>query len=236
MAHTRRATEELRLTGTWGITRAQATALERHARPLFARRGERIADRAAPLPGVFAVGRGVVKLSLRGADEEERILRVVFAGETFGEPTALLGKPCQYDAYALSDVAYAVVPCSAIFQLIELDSRFARRVVIALAQRSFGILQELAAATTLRGAQRLATYLESLACQQATNPVRLPVSKTVVAALLGMKKETLSRLFHQLAIDGVIKVAGREIAILDAERLRQIQRLPPARGQAADKH
>ena len=52
--------------------------------------------------------------------------------------------------------------------------------------------------------------------------VELPVSKTVVAAQLGMKKETLSRLLRQLALDGVIEVARREISILDRAGLKRV--------------
>jgi CRP-like cAMP-binding protein len=50
------------------------------------------------------------------------------------------------------------------------------------------------------------------------------VSKTVVAARLGVKKETLSRLLRELADDGVIAVAQRNIAILDRARLAQVAR------------
>jgi hypothetical protein len=41
------------------------------------------------------------------------------------------------------------------------------------------------------------------------------VSKTVLAARLGMKKETLSRLLQRLARRGVIEVTRRDITILD---------------------
>lgn len=207
------------------MSAAHAAVLGKHARALHARRGEIIARRGAALPGVYVVDAGTVKLSLRGTDGEERVLRVVSAVDSFGEPTALLGKPCQYDAYTLTDVKYAVIPSSAIFALVDGDKRFARRVVIALAERSFLILHEFAAATTQRGAQRLASYLESLARQQHSASVQLPVSKTVVAALLGMKKETLSRLLHQFAADGVIGVARREVTILDADKLGAAARL-----------
>ena len=226
MAQARRAAEDpVSLTGLWGMTAAHAAALGRHTKTLHARRGEIIAYRGTPLPGIFVIDTGTVKLSLRGSEGEERVLRVVCAGESFGEPTALIGKPCLYDVYALSDVKYAVVPANAIFSLLENDKRFARRVVVALAERSFTILQEFTAATTQRGAQRLASYLESLSRQQDKASVQLPVSKTVVAALLGMKKETLSRLLHQFASEGVISVARREIAILDNKKLDETARL-----------
>lgn len=204
------------------MSAAQAAALGRHARALNARRGEIIAHRGTRLAGIYALDTGTVKLSLRGPEGEERVLRVVSAADSFGEPTALLGQPCQYEAHALSDVKYAVIPANAIFALLEHDARFARRLVIALAERSFMILHEYVAATTQRGAQRLAGYIEALAREQGNASVHLPVSKTVVAALLGMQKETLSRLLHQFSADGVIAVMRREITILDARKLGEI--------------
>src|SRR3954462_15703588 len=208
------------LARAWNLSRPQALALVAAAKPLAAARGALIARRGVPLPGVFLLEQGVVKLSLRAADGDERILRVVAAGDTFGEPTALLGKPCLYDAVAVSETRLIVIAPSAIFTLLEGDARFARRLVLALARQAVGILTEFEAATAQRGAQRLAGYLSSLAAGAADpRAVLLPVSKTVIAALLGMKKETLSRLLHQFVSDGIIAVRRREIAILDPRRL-----------------
>src|SRR3954470_17195040 len=78
------------LARAWNLSRPQALALVAAAKPLAAARGALIARRGVPLPGVFILEQGVVKLSLRAADGDERILRVVAAGDTFGEPTALL--------------------------------------------------------------------------------------------------------------------------------------------------
>jgi CRP-like cAMP-binding protein len=208
------------LAGQWGMSAAVAAKLEKASTAGSARRGELLARHGAPPPGVFALQSGTVKLSLRGADGEERVLRIVTAPDCFGEPTALLGKSCLYDAFALTEAKFFVIPSSAIFALADHDPRFAKRLLLALCERSYGILAELASATTQRGAQRLAGYLESLARQSgADGKVHLPVSKTVVAALLGMKKETLSRLLHQFAVDGIIGVTRREISIMDRERL-----------------
>jgi CRP-like cAMP-binding protein len=210
------------LAGLWGLSQAQAAALCEHAKPVSARRGETIVRRGAPLPGVLLIESGTIKLSLRSAEGDERVLRIVGAGESFGEPTALLGRPCLYHAIALSDAKLLSIQVAAIFALLARDARFARRLVLALAERSFIILAELEAATTQRGAQRLAVYLESLPVRSGVNGPRtvdLPVSKTVIAARLGMKKETLSRLLHQFATEGIIDVRRREIAILDRRRL-----------------
>lgn len=210
------------LVGLWGMSQAQAAPLAKQAKSSSARRGEIIAKRGEPLPGIVVVLTGTVKLSLRNAEGDERVLRIVAAGGSFGEPTALLAKPCLYDAVALTDARLVTIPTSAIYQQIARDAKFARRLVLMLCDRSYGILAELEAATTQRGAQRLAGYLESLGKDGASvgAVVQLPVSKTVVAALLGMKKETLSRLLRQFTSDRVIGMKRREIVILDPARLR----------------
>jgi CRP-like cAMP-binding protein len=80
--------------------------------------------------------------------------------------------------------------------------------------------------------QRLAAYLDSIAEPTPAPQVwtaRLPVSKTVVAARLGMKKETLSRLLQRLVRRGLIAVAQRDITILDRAGLAQASS-SPARG------
>src|SRR3954468_19699582 len=82
------------LQGLWGLSQGHAAALAPYCKLLTARRGEVIARRGFALPGVLVLSAGTVKLSLRGAEGEERVLRIVAAGDAFGEPTAMIGKPC----------------------------------------------------------------------------------------------------------------------------------------------
>lgn len=193
---------------------------------LAAPRGTIIVERGARLPGVFGLAYGSVKLSLRGQDGEERVLQLVSPGQTFGEAKSLLGRPGHSEAIALADSKLVVIPAAAIFALMDRDARFARAVALLLAERTLEMLAEVESAMQ-RGAQRLAAYLGALAESPGGNGnggtvVRLPVSKTLVAARLGVKKETLSRLLRQLAAEGVIEVSRREISILDRDALAKL--------------
>jgi len=94
--------------------------------------------------------------------------------------------------------------------------------VLALAERNLRLLEALHAAVPRRGMQRLASYLEALAEPVAGAgefKARLPGTKTLAAAQLGMSKETLSRLLRSLAARGVLRLSRREIAILDRAAL-----------------
>jgi len=210
-----------------GVSPAQVAGIARHCWTLQARRGDLVAARESRLPGLFVLAYGTIKLALRGpAEQEERVLCLVSAGQAFGESTALLARPCRYEARALTECKLVIIPPAAIFGLIDGDPRSARQVVQALAARTLDLLAEVEASCLRGGAQRLASYLVSLAESSRGNgggngscTVRLPAAKTVIASHLGMKKETLSRLLRSLSDQGLIQVVQRDITILDREQL-----------------
>jgi CRP-like cAMP-binding protein len=204
-----------------GATRAQLAELAAHCSVREAARGEVVAARGKRLPGICAVAQGMLKLCLHHAPDDERVLRLVEPGQTFGEASALLDRPLRFDVCALTPAKLVVIPAESVYHLIEQDPVAARRTVHELAERCQMLLAELEAGT-LPGARRLAAYLDSLARPDGVKngwSAHLPATKTVVASLLDMKKETLSRLLRALADQGVIEVAQRDIAILDRRRL-----------------
>lgn len=203
---------------------AQVAAVARQGWTLQARRGDVLARRGERVPGVFIVAYGLAKLAMRGKEGGERVLRLVSAGQTFGEATALLGLAARYEALALADAKLVVLPSAALLALMDREPRFGRALSRLLAERNFELLGEVEAATVQRSLPRLAAYLGSLADHAAAGgrAVQLPVSKTVVAARLGVQKETLSRLLRQLASDGIIEVSRREISILDRAGLDRV--------------
>jgi CRP-like cAMP-binding protein len=166
-----------------------------------------------------------VKLALRQGTSEQRVVRLVQAGETFGEATALLGLAAGFEAMAVTACRLVIVPSAAVLGVIDCDPRGARQVLFTLARRNLELLEEIASSSMRRSAQRLAAYLGSLAESGNGNDartVRLPATKTLIASRLDMKKETLSRLLRMLAGQGLIEVNGAEITLLDRALLAAI--------------
>ena len=196
--------------------RAQLAHLTRLARLRHARRGEVIARAGEHPEGLMAVGYGLVKLSLRGASG--KVLRLVGPGDTFGEVVLFLGEPLPVDITALSDTLLVIVPAAPLLELIERDAPFARALLASLCQRMHALVADFEAATLHGARERLAAYLEALA-EPGASAARLPAAKNVVAARLGVAKETLSRLLRQFAQEGLIAVERREIRLIDREGL-----------------
>jgi CRP-like cAMP-binding protein len=193
-----------------------------HARTLAVRRGAAVCGHGETLPGVMAIAYGIVKLSVTRANGQERVVRFVKPGETFGEASALFGRPCFVNAGALADSLLVVIPSAPLLRLVERDPVFARRAVEVLADRVQSLMEELETSVRQRGPQRLASYLHRLG-RPGEAPgswhVSLPASKTLIAARLGFSKETMSRLLRRFSEEGIIDLVRGKIHILDRERL-----------------
>ena len=203
---------------------AKLEALARQSRALHVQRGTAVARRSEPAPGLMVVVYGLVSLSLKGG-EHEKVLRLVGAGDTFGEAVLFLDKPMPLDATALADTLVVIVPAAPLLALIQSDSSFALGMLASLSQRLHELVTDFEATTQHGALERLAAYLESLAVpgiEPAT--ASLPATKTIIAARLGITKETLSRLLRQLAEQGVIRLARRDVVLLDRSRLSAVAR------------
>jgi len=201
------------------VSREHLAELVRHARTLYFRRGQTVAQRGELVPGLLAVAYGMVKLTLRGATGAERVLRLVGSSQTFGEVVLFLQRPLPLDAVAVVDTRLVLVPAAPLLALMERDPHFARSLVASLCERMHALVCDIEATTMHGAAERLAAYLESLAASPETTRVTLPAAKKLIAARLGMTKETFSRALHALAQAGLLQVAGRDVVLLDRARL-----------------
>lgn len=182
-------------------------------------RGQVIVRRGELVASLYAVAFGAVKARL-AQSHGEVVLALLGPGTTFGKTSLLLGEPASVDLIALEDTLLVATRASCVTALLERNLRFSRNLAHALAERNQRLLAELEARRLSRG-QRLAAYLDSIA-QPEAQVAQLPITKTLLAARLGMKKETLSRLLTAFARQGLIEVSGRHIVIRDPEALRAL--------------
>lgn len=206
------------------VARPQLAELARHARVQHVRRSATVCRKGETLNCFFGVAYGLVKLALRADSGEEKVLRLVGSGETFGEALVFRERPNQLDAVALADTMLVVFPTQAVVALLEHDTNFARGLLSSLSERMHELVAEVEASTLLSARQRVASYLESLAADQSGDRARLPATKTVIAARLGVTKETFSRLLRELANQALIEVEKRDILLRDRAGLAAIAR------------
>lgn len=200
-----------------GVAGHTVRHLALHSRMLRVPRGEALLHRGERPDGVFSVVSGRLKTRLQHAGADEVILALLGPGASVGVAASVLDHPSKFDLVALEESLLIFTARNALSAEMARDPRLSRNVASHLAAKAHLLMTEFEH-RMLPTLQRLGAYLQSIAEPTAQPHVwsaRLPVSKTVLAARLGMKKETLSRLLGRLAGRGLIVVAQREITILD---------------------
>ena len=194
---------------------------------LHLQRGQNLFNRGDPCVGFHVVVHGQVKLAFTSQQGAEKVIEIVGPGLSFGEALMFMEKAYILYAQTLVDSLVLHVSRAVVFEELERDPRFARKMLAGLSRRLHGLINDVEAYSLRSGAQRVVGYLsrqdEESAAQAGSYKVMLPTSKTVVASRLNLTPEHFSRILHELTEEGLITVSGREIAILDSERLRGYQ-------------
>lgn len=196
---------------------AQATSEKRVAR------GETIFHRGDPCAGFHTVVYGQVKLSFMSPNGDEKVVEIIGPGHSFGEALMFMEKPYIVTAQALADTLLLHVGKTAVFEELERDPKFARKMLAGLSRRLHGLISDVEAYSLSSGTQRVIGYLLKDDAHQDGKPFRLEVSKTVIASRLNLTPEHFSRILHDLSAHGLIEVKGREVTIPDMEKLRHYQ-------------
>jgi CRP-like cAMP-binding protein len=127
-------------------------------------------------------------------------------------------------AQALADTFLLHVDKEVVFAGLERDPNFARKMLAGLSRRLHGLISDVEAYSLNSGVQRVIGYLLKDDPHEDGATISLQASKAIVASRLNLTPEHFSRILHDLIEKNLISVSGREITIIDIEKLRGHER------------
>lgn len=184
-------------------------------------RGAMIFQRGDPCHGFHCVVYGQVKLAFGSAQGTEKVIELIGPGHSFGEALMFMEKPYIVSAQAMADSLLLHVAKETVFSELARDPDFARKMLAGLSQRMHGLICDLESYTLHSGTQRVIGYLLKGEAHEDGDHVMLPVGKAIVASRLNLTPEHFSRILLDLSVHHLIAVSGRDITIIDIEKLRQ---------------
>jgi CRP/FNR family transcriptional regulator, anaerobic regulatory protein len=207
-----------------------AEDLERVENIVYARRrikrGEALFNAGVQFSAVYAIRSGFFKTSVLDGDGREQVTGFFMGGELVGLDGLGAGA-YNGTAVALEDSEVCVLP----YALIEEMSRevpalqrhwysvFAREIV-----RDHGVMLLLG---SMRAEERLATFLLNLSKRfvrrgYSASDFHLRMTREELGSYLGLKLETVSRLFSQFQVERLIDVQQKHVRILDVPGLERV--------------
>ena len=185
-------------------------------------KGETIFEDGGTPNGVYFLDKGTAKLSKQGVYGKDQILRFIKEGDLIGYRSLLCGEVFQAKAEAMTDVEATFLPSEIFLHLLEVAPKL-----------SFVMLQKIAfelgesantvtflAQKTVR--ERLAEILILLEQKLGTDPegfINISLTREEIANIIGTATESAIRLISEFKQDDLIEVEGRNIKILNHEKL-----------------
>ena len=189
-----------------------------------AARSEILFHRGDPALGFHIIVFGQVKLAFTSPRGDEKVVDIVGPGESFGEAVMFTERTHVVTAQALTDSMLLYIPREVVFEELERDPRFVRRIIAGLSGRIHQLMSDLESDSLRSGTQRIIGYLlrdsDDCTAPESALEITLPATKGVIASRLSLTQEHFSRILHELAARGLIEVRGRSIHIPDVAKLR----------------
>lgn len=189
------------------------------------KRGETLFRKGDPASGMYVVVYGEIRLLATTPARGPRLTGIVEPGQSFGEPVMFLERPALVEAQASSDALVLHLPKAAVFDEIERNPKFARRMIAGLSQRVERLVHELDRQALGSGSERFIAYLlHHRRGQPGPLVVTLPAAKAAIASQLNLTPAHFSRLLRELAQAGLLQVEGRKITVPNPDQLEGASR------------
>jgi CRP-like cAMP-binding protein len=196
-------------------------------RELRVKRGDILFQKGDPTRGFYIVVYGQVKLLFITPNGDEKVIEIMGPGQSFGEALMFMEKPYVVTAHALADSMLLHVSKEVVFEEIDRDPKFARRMIAGLSRRLHHLISDVESYSLRSATQRVIGYLlqpdHDHDEAHGRTMVTLPASKSVIASRLNITPEHFSRILHELTETQLIEVTGRTVRILDMEKLRTFE-------------
>jgi CRP/FNR family transcriptional regulator len=190
------------------------------------KRGDAVFQAGGEFGAVYAIRSGFFKTSVVDDEGREQVTGFHMGGELLGLDGLGSGR-YHATAVALEDSEVCVLPYALIEQLAREIPSLQRHLHSVLAReivRDHGVMMLLG---SMRAEQRLATFLLNLSARflrrgYSASEFQLRMTREELGSYLGLKLETVSRLFSAFQKEGWIDVQQKHVRIVDVAGLQSV--------------
>jgi CRP-like cAMP-binding protein len=167
----------------------------------------------------FIIVDGWIKLYRVTPAGDEAVLNVLTKGESFAEAVTFTSGRYPATACAVTAARVMVIPADHVMGCIREMPDIAIAMIASTSQHLHRMVQQIEQLMAQSATQRVAEFLASLApCSRGPCTITLPYDKSLIAGRLGLKPESLSRVFAKLRAIGV-DVRASTVVVRDMAQL-----------------
>ncbi|MCC7017756.1 MAG: Crp/Fnr family transcriptional regulator [Rhodospirillales bacterium] len=189
------------------------------AQPRSYPKGHLLFQQGDAADGFFVVLSGWVKLFRQTPRGDEAVIHILSRGECFAEAAVFLGGRYPASAIVAEDARLIRISSQPFRQWILAEPEIALGMLASLSARMHHLVNESEQLQTRSATERVAEYiLKRCPVQEGSAVIALPYDKSLLAARLAMKPESLSRVLAKLRKLGV-RSENHRVIVADVARL-----------------
>lgn len=186
------------------------------------RPGQALFRQGEPATSFSIIVDGWVKLYRVTPAGDEVVLNVLTCGESFAEAVTFSSGHYPATACAVSRARVLTIPADHVISCIREMPDIAVAMIASTSHHLHWMAERVEQLMAQSATQRVASFLISLApCAKGPCTIALPYDKSVIAGRLGLKPESLSRVFAKLRSLGV-DVRASHVVVSEMAKLRDL--------------
>ncbi|MCK5079947.1 MAG: Crp/Fnr family transcriptional regulator, partial [Bacteroidales bacterium] len=187
------------------------------------KKGDMIIEEGKPIESFIYLKSGLVKLYKQGEDEKGQIIIIAKPFDFVNLLSVFSDTNYNYSVTALEDSVTCHLDLDHIKNMIRTNGEFALSVMKKISKVSDTIILESLTIRKKNIHGRVAYILLFFADQIYEDKYfELPLNRREIAEFIGKTTENVIRTLSEFRRDGLIKIFGKSIEIIDKEKLQQV--------------
>jgi CRP-like cAMP-binding protein len=186
------------------------------------KKGEPLIRQGTFSTNVVYLRSGLAKIHIAGPYHEQ-IVRIVKSPSYLALPTTFGDKINQYSITTLETSEVCFIDIGVFRYLLSSNSTFSYEIMLELCRNELDVYDRCANRTQKQIRGKLADVLLEMSDQiYLSLTFHLPLSQEEMGNLIDASRESVSRALKEFGKDGIIKIKGRKVEVINKELLQMI--------------
>jgi len=189
------------------------------------RKGDILIHEGSLNSNIIYLKSGLVKEYIKTEDSKEKILQIVKKFSYLGLHSLFGDRVNHYSYAALEDIKVCYIDNTIFNRLIRENGEFAYQILISVSRDSLTNFHRFMSQSQKKTFGKVADavlYFSSVIYESPE--FELPFTRQELADLIGISRESATRVLLKLKEDNILTVSDRKITIINMELLKQISR------------
>ena len=209
-----------------GLSDRDLRELESVVRERSFRKNEVIFHAQEPGNALFVIKRGRVKISMDDRSGKETILRILEAGDFFGEMSLLDGEPRSATVSSLEPCQALILSRDQFLQFIPRHPQVVLKMLTALSRRLRKADEKISRLVFADAYEKVASVLLDIIEERKIplnigTEIPLSLTRQDLAELAGLSRETLTRVIADFQRAGLVRIEGRRVSVVNPAKLKR---------------